>query len=137
MPSDDDHRARARQRVSDEMVKRSLGPVELARVAGVDPATVGDFLNGRRWPQPGNRHKIAVALGWAPEGIDLLVRGEEPSGAGDHETVSAPTQDDDVLLSMPPGALDGLTPAEREEVVTAAKLSALTRAREIRRRLDE
>lgn len=46
----------------------------------------------------------------------------------------APTDDDGahVLLDLPEEALVGLTEVERDEVVTAARLAALQKAREIR-----
>lgn len=128
-------RDRARAQVNDEMVRQGLNPRDLARRAGVDFDTVADFLNGKRWPQSSRRNMISTALGWVPEAIDMLVRGEDPRP--DAETVRPGDQDGGVLLSMPPEALEGLGPAEREEVIAAAKLSALRAAREIRRRLDE
>ena len=51
-------------------------------------------------------------------------------------TVSTSDQDAGVLLSLPPEALEGLTPTEREEAISAAKATLLERVREIRRRLD-
>lgn len=32
--------------------------------AAIDPGTLGDFLDGKRWPQGGNRTKIENALDW-------------------------------------------------------------------------
>lgn len=52
------------------------------------------------------------------------------------ETVRPEDQDAGVLLSLPPGAFDGLTPADREEAIAAAKAALLERAREIKRRID-
>lgn len=128
-------RGSARLRVQREMSERGWNIADLAREAGLDPGTVGDFINGPRWPQYATRSKISRALGWAANGLDQLADGEQPALAS--ETVSRPDLDMGVLLSMPPEALEGLGPAEREEVIAAAKLSALRAAREIRRRLDE
>lgn len=116
------------------MTGRGWTNADLARAAGVDAGTVGDFLGGVRWPKGITKAKFAAALGWTPESLDRIERGDEPVSA---ETVSSSDQDAGVLLDMPPEALEGLGPAEREEVITAAKLSALAKAREIRRRLDE
>jgi transcriptional regulator with XRE-family HTH domain len=120
--------------VQDEMARRGWTNAELAREAAVDAGTIGDFLGGSRWPKGVTRAKLATAFGWTPESLDIVERGGEPVPI---ETVGTPTQDAGVLLDMPPEALEGLGPAEREEVITAAKLSALAKAREIRRRLDE
>lgn len=130
----DDNRRRVRQYVQDEMARRGWTNAELAREAVVDAGTIGDFLAGTRWPKGVTKAKIAAALGWTRESLDIVERGGEPVGA---ETVAPSIEDAGVLLDMPPEALEGLGPAEREEVITAAKLSALEKAREIRRRLGE
>ena len=129
----DDGRERVRERVQDEMTRRSWSNADLARAASVDAGTVGDFLAGTRWPKGVTRGKIAGALGWTPESLDRLERGEEPRSA---ESVSDQPQDAGVLLNLPPGAFDGLSLADQEEALAAAKAALLERAREIRRRLD-
>lgn len=135
-----------RERIKDELTTRSWNIADLAREAGVDSGTIGDFVNGVRWPQMATRSKIAMAFGWTPDSLGRIERGEPPvpatisRGTGTsevYEIVGAVDQDAGVLLSLPEDALQGLTPAEREEVVTAAKLKALETAREIRRRLNE
>lgn len=130
-----DGRVRVRERVQTEMSRIGWSNADLSRSAGIDNGTVGDFLAGVRWPTSITRAKIARALGWAPESIDAIERGGDPVLV-DGEPVVPSSDDAGVLLSMPPGTLAGLDLAEREEVVTAAKLSALGKAREIRRRLD-
>jgi len=45
--------------------------------AKLDPGTLGDFLDGRRWPQGGNRTKIERALGWPLGKIMDLAEAEE------------------------------------------------------------
>lgn len=131
--SKEDHAA-AVEFVNDEMVRQELGVYELARKAGVDPATVSDFVAGRRWPQVATRKRVSEALGWLPEGIDRLARGQAPTDQT--ETVSDGDQDEGVLMSLPRGAFEGLSPSDREEAIAAAKATLLERAREIRRRLD-
>lgn len=125
----------ARVRVNRELSARGWNVVDLAREADLDAGTVGDFLAGKRWPQIATRGKIAVALGWTADSIDRLAQGLDPVTA-DGETVGRGGQDAGVLLDLPPEVLEGLSPAARDEVITAAKLSALQTAREIRRRLD-
>lgn len=125
----------ARVRVNRELSSRGWNVADLAREALVDAGTIGDFLSGKRWPQIATRSKIAGAVGWTPDSIDLLVQGLDPKLAD--ETVGPQDDDGGVLLDMPREVLEGLSPAERDEVITAAKLSALQTAREIRRRLDE
>lgn len=110
---------------------------DLARNSGLDVGTVGDFISGQRWAQPATQNKLEQALGWAAGSIVLITRGGEPVTAVDVETVGPGDQDADVLASLPPEALEGLDAADRAEVIAAAKLSALEKAREIRRRLDQ
>lgn len=133
---DTDGRARSRLAVQDVLVELGLGPYEFARKADVDPGTLTDFLAGKRWPQPATRKKISLALGWPPQGIDMIARGEPLPGSAE-ETVGTLDQDAGVLLSLPPGALDDLSPADREEAISAAKATLLERAREIRRRVGQ
>ncbi len=129
-------RDRARQAVAAQMSAFDWNTSDLARNAAVDVGTVGDFLNGSRWPQSATRSKLARALSWTSESIDLIVRGDDPR-QDDTETVGDAPQDDAVLASLPAEALEGLGAAERAEVIAAAKLSALQTARAIRRRLDD
>lgn len=44
------------------------GRGKFAEKAGIDPGTLGDFLDGARWAQPRTRTKIEKALGW-PAGL--------------------------------------------------------------------
>lgn len=136
MARTDVDRDAARRRVEEELADRGWNIADLAREAGVDPGTVGDFVGGSRWPQFSTRGKLAAAFGWTPDSIDRAARGEEIR-AGSGKTVSALDQDGGVLLSLPPDAFEGLSPADREEAISAAKATLLERAREIRRRLDQ
>jgi transcriptional regulator with XRE-family HTH domain len=51
--------------------ERRWSRAELARRAGMHPATVGAIESGRLRPYPGQLAKLAAALGH-PEGADLL-----------------------------------------------------------------
>jgi transcriptional regulator with XRE-family HTH domain len=99
--------------------RRGLTQQELAHEVGVARETVGNWETGVSTP----RNKM---------GRLREVLGDDLSGI-----VGAPDQDAGVLLSLPPSALEGLSEAEREEITATAKASALERAREIRRRLDQ
>lgn len=96
-----------------------LTQAELGEAVDVARETVGNWETGVTSP----RNKL---------GKLRAVLGEELDG-----NVRPSDQDGGVLLDMPREVLEGLSPAERDEVITAAKLSALQTAREIRRRLDE
>lgn len=99
--------------------RMGLTQAELGERVGAARETVGNWELGITSP----RNKL---------GKLREVLGAELDG-----TVRAADQDAGVLLDMPREVLEGLSPAERDEVITAAKLSALQTAREIRRRLDE
>lgn len=92
------------------------------------------------------QEQLADALGmtkgsvrnWETGGIeprDALPRLEVVLGVdlGSGSFVSPPAEDaSHVLLDLPDEALEGLTEVEREEVRAAARLAALSKAREIR-----
>lgn len=122
---------RIRQAVEAQMAARQWNINDLAIAAGVDPGTVSDLLNGLRNPRMATLAKIEQALGW-PAGAILQI------GVGEPVNLSVrPVSDGAVMLDLPPEALEGLGPAEREEIQAAAKATALERAREIRRRLSD
>ena len=57
------------------MTGRNWTNGDLAVNSGTDPATIGDFLAGRRWPRPATLGKIEDALGLTPGTLAAL--GEE------------------------------------------------------------
>lgn len=88
---------------------------ELADLVGVSRETVGNWETGQTSPR--NRMQRL---------IEVLGSDFDPGfvqGAG-----NAPG----VMLSLPDEVLEGLSAAERDEVLTAARLRALEKAREIR-----
>jgi hypothetical protein len=58
------------------MAEREWNITDVATMTGMDPGTIGDFLNGKRWPKIGNQGKFEKALGWAPGTLGRLARGE-------------------------------------------------------------
>jgi hypothetical protein len=59
--------------------------------AAIDPGTLGDFLDGKRWPQGGNRAKIERALGWPIGAIADMADGvpvDEALGSAGEPTVT-------------------------------------------------
>lgn len=124
-----DTRGVARQRVRDEMAKLDLSRAEFARRAGVDLATVIDFLSGQRWPRFTTLSKFDAVLQWDVGTIDRISQGiPVPARVSAKEEPQA-----GVMLDLPVDAYDDLTSSEREEAIAAAKMTFLQRAREIRR----
>jgi lambda repressor-like predicted transcriptional regulator len=143
MPTDHDHpneptglddrdagRRRARDAVATELRRRGVTPRRLALQAGLSGDTVNDFLNGVRWPRSGSLGKIEAFLGWPPGHLDRV--GAE-QGTADEPVEPADSAVAGVLLDIDPAVFADLDPNERAEVVAAAKLTYLERAREIRR----
>lgn len=58
------HQRRAADAVAARMAHLEWNNSQLVSVARVDAGTVGDFLNGKRWPKIGTQGKIEKALGW-------------------------------------------------------------------------
>lgn len=117
---------KAREAVLDELAARGIAKNAFAKAAGVDPATLRDFLAGRRWPQSPTQVKIEDALGWDRGTLDRIARGVVDAPVGDSHHTGG------VLLDVDESAYADLTPAEREEAITAAKLAFHRTAREIR-----
>jgi transcriptional regulator with XRE-family HTH domain len=114
------------------MFELDLTRQAVAERAGVTPDTVGDFLAGRRWPQNASLLRIENALEWPVGHLVRVASGDVPSSTG---SVSA--EGHGVLLDLPDSALEGLSEAEKQEVIARAKAEALRAAREIRRELDD
>lgn len=90
---------------------------QLADAVGVTKGSIRNWETGGKEPRSA-LPRLEVALG-----VDL--------GSG---TYVGPTAEDasHVLLDLPDEALEGLSEVEREEVRAAARLAALSKAREIR-----
>lgn len=79
-------KTKARQAAWGLMTMRNWTIGDLASHAGADPATVGDFLAGKRWPRVGTLGKIEDALEMtrgtlAALGEEQSIPGESPSPA--------------------------------------------------------
>jgi len=105
-------------RIRSARERKGMTQQQLADALGVARETVGNWETGVSTPRN--------AMGRLRDVLEDNLDG----------TVRTVDQDAGVLLDIDPTALEGLSPAERDEVLTAAKLAILERAREIRRRLD-
>lgn len=128
MPTDQG-RAAARAAVHAHMADREVTTAQFARIAGIDPATLTDFLEGDRWPKAPTQGRIEKAIGWPPGTIRAISEGSPVPTVGAEEEDQA-----GVLLDID---LSDLDPSARDEVRAAALLSAYQKAREIRRSLGE
>lgn len=105
-------------RIRSARERAGLTQAELAAKVGVARETVGNWETGVSSP----RNKLAKLHEVLGERLDGNVGGAD--------------QDGGVLLNLPAEALEGLDAMQRREVIAAAELAALERAREVRRRID-
>lgn len=73
-----DAQRRASDAVASWMAEREWNISQLVAATGADPGTIGDFLNGKRWPKIGTQGKIEKALAWPPGTLRAIARGEDP-----------------------------------------------------------
>lgn len=74
------------------MAEMTWNQSDLAREAGIDPGTLGDFLAGRRWPQAKSRSKIEQALHLNP---GMLHNIAHMPGPGSFKSLPDETTDPD------------------------------------------
>lgn len=117
----------ARNAATVEMAARGWETIDLARAAGIDPGTAGDFLNGTRWPRLTSLSKIETAFGWDLGKLTRLAAGSDVS----------PNAHDDVLLDLPKSAIKGLTDEGIEELKMKLRGQAYDIAAQIRERIDK
>ncbi len=106
---------RAAHAVAARMAHLEWNNTQLVAATRADPGTIGDFLNGKRWPKIGTQGKIERALDWPAGTLRTIAAGglaPEPS-----DPVGARRQDrdqnDDALRFRRP---DGLTDQQWERV---------------------
>ena len=102
---------RASDAIAAWLASRHRNPAWLVDETGVDPSTIGDFLNGARWPKLSTQGKIEAAVGWEPGTIRRIWNGGEVPPFS--ETVGADPEDgrrselDTLLYRRPAGLTDG------------------------------
>lgn len=123
-----DTRQAARDAIRRRMSAKGWNPSDLAREAGLTLSTVTELLSGVRWSRGRSLAAIDSALGWPPGTVEgIALGGTAPDVSPVEETLAG------VLLDVSADVYRDLTPAERDEAISAAKLTFLERARQIRR----
>jgi transcriptional regulator with XRE-family HTH domain len=119
-------RAAAARAVDAALAARGWTASDLMRETGLDPGTVGDFLNGQRWPQAPTRGKIEKALGWPYGRIKQIADGidvDDDEVSTSHMTTAADIAE---LLANDPSLDD----ESREHITNQYRyLQELTRMR--------
>lgn len=101
MPTKEENRTRARAVVASQMARLRMSRADVADRAGIDPGTLGDFLDGRRWPKAPTQGKIEDALELESGTIATVAAGAEWAVGGLDED-QKPTRDEDSLLFQRP-----------------------------------
>ena len=110
---------RAAQAVAAWMAHQEWNNTQLVAETGADPGTIGDFLNGKRWPKIGTQGKIEKALGWAPGTLRAISTGGPTPDLGVHVggRVHDGDQGDDALRFRRPSGLSDEQWAEIKDKV--------------------
>src|SRR5262245_32144959 len=101
---------RASDAVAAWLAGRHRNPGWLVDETGVDPSTIGDFLNGSRWPKLSTQGKVEAAVGWEPGTIRRIGNGadvppfSETVGSGSHDVQVSGA--DTLLYRRPAGLTD-------------------------------
>lgn len=117
--------------INAHMAAEGYTRAQFARRVGIDPGTLGDLLDGKRQPKAPTQGKLERYFEWPAGTIAEVVAGRASLG-----DVGASSQDAPGVMLDLGDAVAGLSPLDAEEVLAAAKLRALERAREIRRSLE-
>lgn len=127
--------ARASQLVASWLASNAKNPAWLVDVTGADPGTIGDFLNGKRWPKIGTQGKIEKALGWPAGSIRQIGNGATPDPSlvsTQPATVGAGPQDAGYVSAPGPHEVGGISDDEVLRVLDKVQ----EQIDELRRRME-
>lgn len=71
------HQRRASLAVGAWLSHHERNAAWLVRQTEADPGTIGDFLNGNRWPKYATQGKIEKAIGWPAGKMSGIADGED------------------------------------------------------------
>jgi hypothetical protein len=108
-----ENQRRASDAVAAWLAKHRRNPSWLVGQTGADPGTIGDFLNGTRWPKLGTQGKIEAAVGWAPGTIRQIGNGGDVPDLTDRDGRSGPSP---VGANVDPELLAELSTASPETI---------------------
>lgn len=100
---------RAADAVAARMAHLEWNNTQLVAATKADPGTIGDFLNGKRWPKLGTQGKIERALGWSPGTLRSIAAGgpaPEPTASVGGGSNDADHEDDAARFRRPAGLTD-------------------------------
>src|SRR6478609_7935533 len=100
---------RAAHAVAAWMAQQEWNNTQLVAATRADPGTIGDFLNGKRWPKLGTQGKIERALDWPAGTLRTIAAGgsaPDPDTGASGPWHQAEHQDDVLRFRRPPGVTD-------------------------------
>ncbi|MBO9522293.1 MAG: hypothetical protein J7518_12215 [Nocardioidaceae bacterium] len=100
------HQRRAADAVAARMAHLEWNNSQLVAVARVDAGTVGDFLNGKRWPKIGTQGKIEKALSWPLGMLRAIAAGAAVPDPADPEGNGTKAEESDDVRFRRPAGLD-------------------------------
>lgn len=114
---------RASDAVAAWLAHRRRNPAWLVAATGADPGTIGDFLNGSRWPKLGTQGRIEAAIGWQPGTIRQIGNGGPVPAIDTHDaTTGSP-----VGANVDPGLIAELSAASPETIEAIRAVLRATR----------
>ena len=81
---------RASDAVAAQLASWEWNNSRLVAATGVDSGTIGDFLNGKRWPKIGTQGKIEKAMGWPGGTLRQVAAGQDPPPISQEPPGSSP-----------------------------------------------
>src|SRR5690349_16352896 len=112
---------RAAHAVAARMARLEWNNTQLVAATGADPGTIGDFLNGKRWPKIGTQGKIERALEWPPGTLRSIASGgaaPDVAGPVGGRRDDGDQYDDSLSFRRPAG----LTDPQWERVTVGARV---------------
>lgn len=100
VPVSNTQQASARARVKAELSARKWEISRLRDATGLDPGTIGDFLDGKRHARFPTLGKIEAAFGWEPGYLDSLDSGDAPPPLDDEPVSLDKLSDDDLIAEL-------------------------------------
>lgn len=94
-------RTAVRVAIQAELGHRGWNITQLRDETGIDNGTLGDFLNGQRWPQIKTLGRIEKAVEWPPGTIASMLAGGPPPVVG-----GQPEDVEELLYRRPEGLSD-------------------------------
>ncbi|WP_183407627.1 hypothetical protein [Nocardioides marmoriginsengisoli] len=111
---------RAADAVAAWMAHLEWNNTQLVAATNADPGTIGDFLNGKRWPKIGTQGRIERALGWPAGTLRTIAAGgpaPDPAATVGGQGKDQDPYDDAVRFRRP----DGLTDLQWQRIKSEAQ----------------